>query len=51
MNKRNSCILHVPKYNTKIYGGSALYYLGPKMFKEFEKCTTVQYTIKSLLHR
>ena len=49
MNKRNSCILHVPKYNTKIYGGSALYYLGAKMFNELpkkltncEKCTTVQ---------
>ena len=34
MNTRNSCKVHVPKYNTKRYGGSALYYLGAKMFNE-----------------
>ena len=34
MNTRNSCKVHVPKYNTKRYGGRALYYLGAKMFNE-----------------
>ena len=34
MNTKNSCKLHVPKYRTKRYGGSDLYYLGAKMFNE-----------------
>ena len=34
MNTRNSCKLHVPKYNTKRYGGGALYYLCAKRFNE-----------------